>query len=432
MKEKEEIKRQFDQLKEQHQKDKQKEQQKENEITKISQEKKILEAVVKTLGNCDRIKRNHASDKDQQIKDLKIQLQKEKDTGKILVKDTQEIILKQKEQEEKERKNKPNEIKKEIDKIKRENQQQTKNSNIEKENNIKTIKKLQEEKDTLEKQMTDLKSLNLNLETNLHRQQNKETQQTEQMAISSQPTGRTDQERERKENKKEQEMKEINKKICYACESDNHEIKECNSGKNIFIIDRASRQINKEELKYRLEEYGKIKCIKIRQDKYGRSGNVGLVCFETKKETNAAIQDINETTRYIAKEHEHKKQRINIDNQDKIHTNTAKEKEKRSNLLNTVTTEHIAQTIQSTNRSEQNEEQRVNNIITTRMGKARRTGCREQERVITDQLCYGCGSKEHKIQKCNKKNNIFATNNERHKMKEEEMRGIMEEGRLKA
>ena len=36
----EEIKRQFDQLKGQHEKDKQKEQQKENEITKISQEKK--------------------------------------------------------------------------------------------------------------------------------------------------------------------------------------------------------------------------------------------------------------------------------------------------------------------------------------------------------------------------------------------------------
>ena len=49
------------------------------------------------------------------------------------------------------------------------------------------------------------------------------------------------------------------------------------------------------------------------------------------------------------------------------------------------------------------------------MGNARTTGCREQKRVITDQLCYGCGSKEHKIQK-----------RERRKMKEEEMRGIME------
>ena len=61
------------------------------------------------------------------------------------------------------------------------------------------------------------------------------------------------------------------------------------------------------------------------------------------------------------------------------------------------------------------------------MGKTGTTGCREQERVITDQLCYGCGSEEHKIQKCHKKNNIFVTNNERRKMKEEEMRGIMDE-----
>ena len=43
------------------------------------------------------------------------------------------------------------------------------------------------------------------------------------------------------------------------------------------------------------------------------------------------------------------------------------------------------------------------------MGKARTAGCREQERVIIDQLYYGFGSKEHKIQKCNKKNNIFVT-----------------------
>ena len=91
-----------------------------------------------------------------------------------------------------------------------------------------------------------------------------------------------------------------------------------------------------------------------------------------------------------------------------------------------TTTEQIAQTTQSTNRSEQNKEKRVN-ITSTRVCKARTTGGREQERVITDQLCYGCGSKEHKIQKYNKKSNIFVTNSERHKIREEEMRGIMEE-----
>ena len=222
-------------------------------------------------------------------------------------------------------------------------------------------------------------------------------------------------------------MKEINKKICYACNSDNHEIKDCDSGKNVFIIDRSSRQIKKEELKYRLEEYGKIKCIKIRQDKYGKLGNIGRVCFETKEEANIAIQDLNETTRYMAKEYEPKIQRINISSQDKTHTITSKEKEQKKNQLNTVTTEHIAQTTQSTHRSEQNNERRVNNITSTRMGKARTTGSREQERVITDQLRYGCGSKEHKIQKCNKKRNIFVTNSDRCKIKEEEMRGIMEE-----
>ena len=76
---------------------------------------------------------------------------------------TKEIISKQKEQQEKTRENELNEIKKEIDKIKWETQQQIKKSNIEKENNIKPINKLQEEKDTLEKIISDLKSLKLNL-----------------------------------------------------------------------------------------------------------------------------------------------------------------------------------------------------------------------------------------------------------------------------
>ena len=117
---------------------------------------------------------------------------------------------------------------------------------------------------------------------------------------------------------------------------------------------------------------------------------------------------------------------MDINSQDITHTITAKEKEQKRNPINTVTVEHITQTTQSTNRSEQNKEKRVNKI-TTRMGKARATGSRKQERVITDQLCYGCGSKEHKMQKCNKKSNIFVTNSERHKIKEEDMRGIMKE-----
>ena len=101
----------------------------------------------------------------------------------------------------KRKENELDEIKKEVDKINGENVQQTKNSNTEKENNIKTIKKLEEEKDTMENKNNRSKTLNLHLETNLRKQQNKDTQLTEQLAISRKPTDRTDQDRERKEDK---------------------------------------------------------------------------------------------------------------------------------------------------------------------------------------------------------------------------------------
>ena len=53
---------------------------------------------------------------------------------------------------------------------------------------------------------------------------------------------------------------------------------------------------------------------------FGLLGNVGMVCFKTKEEASTAIQDLNETTRYIAKEDEPKKQRTKIENQEKSHT----------------------------------------------------------------------------------------------------------------
>ena len=48
---------------------------------------------------------------------------------------------------------------------------------------------------------------------------------------------------------------------------------------------------------YRLEQYKKLKCTKIRETKYGRLGNVEMVYFERKEEANTAILDLNETTR---------------------------------------------------------------------------------------------------------------------------------------
>ena len=115
MKGNEEIKGQTDKLKKQHQKDKQKERQKENEVTKIIQGKKYQRCQFKHQETVA-----HVSDKDQQIKDLKIEPQKEKDTKKILKDNvemnakinTKQIILKQKEQERRKGRTSPMRLKK--------------------------------------------------------------------------------------------------------------------------------------------------------------------------------------------------------------------------------------------------------------------------------------------------------------------------------
>ena len=50
--------------------------------------------------------------------------------------------------------------------------------------------------------------------------------------------------------------------------------------------------ILEEELKYYLEEYGKVKSIKTRRSRYlGR--NEALVCYRTVEEAKAALADIN-------------------------------------------------------------------------------------------------------------------------------------------
>ena len=77
-----------------------------------------------------------------------------------------------------------------------------------------------------------------------------------------------------------------------------------------------------------------------------------MVCFEAKEEVNATIQELTETTRYIGNKYEPKNQRKNTGNRGKIHINRAKEIEQKSSQLNTVTTEQIAQTSSSKNRSE--------------------------------------------------------------------------------
>ena len=56
---------------------------------------------------------------------------------------------------------------------------------------------------------------------------------------------------------------------CYACGSSNHIIKDCNKKCNIYAPHREEETLNEIEMRQILEEYGKVKKVRINRHKYG-------------------------------------------------------------------------------------------------------------------------------------------------------------------
>ena len=56
---------------------------------------------------------------------------------------------------------------------------------------------------------------------------------------------------------------------CYACGSSNHIIKDCNKKCNIYASHRDGETLNEIEMRQILEEYGKVKKVRINRHKYG-------------------------------------------------------------------------------------------------------------------------------------------------------------------
>ena len=81
-------------------------------------------------------------------------------------------------------------------------------------------------------------------------------------------------------------------KICYACGSREHLIRSCKNNTNLFATNEEWPDISEEELKYYLEEYGKVNSMQTRRNRYsGR--NEALVCYRTGEEAEIALADIN-------------------------------------------------------------------------------------------------------------------------------------------
>ena len=69
-------------------------------------------------------------------------------------------------------------------------------------------------------------------------------------------------------------------RLCHACRSEKHEIKDCKFKRNIYIIDLKRNQIIEHKLRKELGKYREIKSMRVRQDEHGRKRQYrnGLLC----------------------------------------------------------------------------------------------------------------------------------------------------------
>ena len=70
------------------------------------------------------------------------------------------------------------------------------------------------------------------------------------------------QEKDKRHKKLVEERQLQETKTCYVCVSKEHLINACKKNTNLFVTNEEWPKISEEELKYFLEEYGKISCIK--------------------------------------------------------------------------------------------------------------------------------------------------------------------------
>ena len=109
------------------------------------------------------------------------------------------------------------------------------------------------------------------------------------------------------ENKKDNKGNRINSRTteklerqCYACNSIDHEIINCTKKLNIFVTNKEETSAN--QLRYTMEEYGKVKRIKIRPSN-GYQAKAATVCYSEKEEAETAIKEINKYTEWGAEEY---------------------------------------------------------------------------------------------------------------------------------
>ena len=86
--------------------------------------------------------------------------------------------------------------------------------------------------------------------------------------------------------------RDANEMECRACGLKDHKIWECQTKQNIYIVNLKDTVRSKLERQEELQQYGNIKSIKVRRDRYGYEINEAIVCYATQRGAEEAISEI--------------------------------------------------------------------------------------------------------------------------------------------
>ena len=67
---------------------------------------------------------------------------------------------------------------------------------------------------------------------------------------------------------------------------------------NICIVNLKKTVRSKLEIQEEMQQYGNIKSIKVRRDRYGYEINEAMICYTTQREAEEAISEINKGTEW--------------------------------------------------------------------------------------------------------------------------------------
>ena len=167
-------------------------------------------------------------------------------------------------------------------------------------------------------------------------------------------------------------------KLCRACGFEKHKIKDCQSKRNICIIDLKRNQIIEHKLREEIENYGEVKSMRVTQDKHGRKGNIEMACLAAEEQEKLVTKWLNKTKQYVANKYKHWKLTNNLNN------------------------------------STQEKDKRYKKLVEKKQPQERKT-------------CFACGSKEHLIKSCKTNTNLLVTNKEWSDISEQEFKYFLEE-----